>query len=33
MTDRERGTLVRALESFNQAAGEVPEDDWYLGWS
>jgi len=29
----ERAALVRALESFNRAAGEVPEDDWYLGWA
>jgi DNA-binding MarR family transcriptional regulator len=32
MPERDRRALVRALESFNRAAGEVPEDDWYLGW-
>lgn len=32
MPERDRAALVRALESFNRAAGEVPEDDWYLGW-
>jgi DNA-binding MarR family transcriptional regulator len=33
MPDPDRQTLVRALEVFNEAAGEVPEDDWYLGWA
>ncbi len=33
MPPRDRGVLVRALESFNRSAGAVPEDDWYLGWS
>jgi DNA-binding MarR family transcriptional regulator len=33
MPDREREVLVRALETFNAAAGEVPDDDWYLGWA
>jgi DNA-binding MarR family transcriptional regulator len=33
MPARERAALVRALESFNRASGEVPEDDWYLGWA
>jgi DNA-binding MarR family transcriptional regulator len=29
----DRQDLVRVLEAFNRAAGEVPEDDWYLGWA
>jgi DNA-binding MarR family transcriptional regulator len=33
MPERDRATLVRALESFNRAAGEIPEGDWYLGWT
>lgn len=33
MPERDRATLVRALESFNRSAGEVPEGDWYLGWA
>jgi DNA-binding MarR family transcriptional regulator len=32
MPEDDRQELVRVLESFNRAAGEVPEDDWYLGW-
>lgn len=32
MPEPDRTALVRALESFNRATGEVPEDDWYLGW-
>jgi DNA-binding MarR family transcriptional regulator len=32
MPERDRASLVRALETFNRATGEVPEDDWYLGW-
>lgn len=32
MPERDRAALVRALDSFNRATGEVPEDDWYLGW-
>lgn len=32
MPARDRVALVSALESFNRATGEVPEDDWYLGW-
>ncbi len=33
MPARDRAALVRALESFNRASGEVPEDRWYLGWA
>jgi len=29
----DRQDLVRVLEAFNRAAGEVPEDAWYLGWA
>ena len=25
--------LVEALEEFGRAAGEVPEQQWYLGWA
>ena len=32
MPDDDRQQLVRVLETFTRAAGEVPEDDWYLGW-
>jgi DNA-binding MarR family transcriptional regulator len=32
MPQRDRTALVRALESFNRATDEVPEDDWFLGW-
>jgi DNA-binding MarR family transcriptional regulator len=33
MSSDEQRALVSALESFAAAAGEAPEDDWYLGWS
>ncbi len=33
MPERDQRQLVRALESFNRAAGEVPDADWYLGWA
>lgn len=33
MPDDDRQQLVRVLEAFTRAAGEVPEDDWYLGWA
>lgn len=33
MRPASRSTLVRALEEFSRAAGEVPEDEWYLGWA
>lgn len=33
MADHERDQLVNVLEVFNQAAGEVSENDWYLGWA
>lgn len=32
MPEPDRAALVRALDSFNRAAGEVPDDQWYLGW-
>lgn len=32
MEDRERRSLVRVLEAFAAAAGEVPDDQWYLAW-
>jgi DNA-binding MarR family transcriptional regulator len=32
MPSADRRALVRALESFAEAAGEVPEAQWYLGW-
>lgn len=28
----ERGAVVDAFEAFARAAGEVPEQGWYLGW-
>lgn len=28
-----RSALVRALDEFAMAAGEVREDQWYLGWA
>ena len=33
MDEADRQDLVRVLEAFNEAAGEVPEADWYLGWA
>lgn len=33
MSEADQQALVRALELFNDAAGEVPENDWYLGWA
>ncbi len=33
MADRDRAELVRSLEEFNRAAGETPENGWYLGWA
>jgi len=33
MSSSSRSTLVPALEEFARAAGEVPETQWYLGWS
>jgi DNA-binding MarR family transcriptional regulator len=32
MDDRQRRSLVRALEAFASAAGELPDDQWYLAW-
>lgn len=32
MTPQERTQLVATLSMFAQAAGEVPEQDWSLGW-
>ena len=29
----ERESLVEAMEAFALAAGEVPESQWYLGWT
>lgn len=29
---KERAALVSALSAFADAAGEVPEQQWYLGW-
>ena len=31
--ERQRANLVKALQTFNAAAGEVPEQAWSLGWS
>jgi len=28
-----RGALVEAMEAFGRAAGEVPEQQWHLGWT
>jgi DNA-binding MarR family transcriptional regulator len=33
MEPESRSALVDALEEFARAAGEVPEEQWYLGWS
>jgi DNA-binding MarR family transcriptional regulator len=33
MPPRHRRSLARTLEAFNDAAGEVPEGQWYLGWA
>ena len=32
LDDGERAALVQALSAFAEAAGEVPEQQWYLGW-
>jgi DNA-binding MarR family transcriptional regulator len=32
MDQSQASALVEALEAFTIAAGEVPEDQWYLGW-
>lgn len=32
MPDAHRSLVLEALRSFAQAAGEVPEQDWSLGW-
>lgn len=32
MPAADRGSVVRALRAFADAAGEVPEQDWSLGW-
>jgi DNA-binding MarR family transcriptional regulator len=29
---RAYGTLVKALRTFTTAAGELPDDEWWLGW-
>jgi DNA-binding MarR family transcriptional regulator len=33
MDEPDREQLLRVLEAFNRAAGEVPENEWYLGWA
>jgi DNA-binding MarR family transcriptional regulator len=33
MPARHRPSVVKALRAFAQAAGEVPERDWSLGWT
>jgi len=32
MPDADRGPVLSALRAFADAAGEVPEQDWSLGW-
>jgi DNA-binding MarR family transcriptional regulator len=32
MAPEQRGALVSALADFAEAAGEVPDDQWFLGW-
>ena len=32
MPAADRDPVVRALRAFADAAGEVPEQDWSLGW-
>jgi hypothetical protein len=32
MPARDRQAAVVALQAFADAAGEVPEQDWSLGW-
>ena len=32
LAPRDRGTVLRALRAFADAAGTVPEQDWSLGW-
>jgi hypothetical protein len=32
MPDDARGPLLAALRAFTDAAGEVPEQSWSLGW-
>jgi DNA-binding MarR family transcriptional regulator len=32
MPAAQRNPVVRALRTFADAAGEVPEQDWSLGW-
>jgi DNA-binding MarR family transcriptional regulator len=32
MPTTDRGAALRALRAFAEAAGEVPEQDWSLGW-
>ncbi len=29
---RSHGILVRALLAFTEASGELPDDEWWLGW-
>ncbi len=32
MSQGSQAALVKALQEFSEAAGEVPEHQWYLGW-
>ncbi len=32
MSDQDRGEVLSALRAFGDAAGEVPERDWWPGW-
>jgi DNA-binding MarR family transcriptional regulator len=32
MAPEQRGVLVSALADFAEAAGEIPDDHWFLGW-
>ncbi len=33
MTEARRADLVVALQEFSRAAGETPDDEWFLGWT
>lgn len=33
MTEARRYDLVAALQEFSRAAGETPDDQWFLGWT
>ena len=32
MPEKSHGPVTAALRSFAEAAGEVPENEWWLGW-